>query len=71
MLTIDDKVLQDSAIEDIIELEKHKIEDNGDYISHIITMTIHHTTKYIKEKFNLTEERIEAYRHGYKTNSKD
>lgn len=71
MHTIDDKVLQQGAIEDIIELEAHKIKEGNDYISHMIYMTVNHTVKYIKEKFNLTEEMIEEYKNGYKKNSKD
>jgi len=53
MKTINDKTLQESASEDIEELEKKRMEEVSDYISNTTNRMIDYTIDYIKDKFEL------------------
>jgi len=52
MKTITDRILQETAIEDIKELEEKRMEE-GDYIANVTNRMLDYTIEYIKIKFEL------------------
>ena len=53
--------LKKSALEDIAEMIEREPKDNGEYINHVSNLMIEHTTKYIQEKFSISDKELKKY----------